>query len=87
MIEIMAWELLQEHWEYNVGELKRLRKENRSLDRKIERMNEAYERLLRKRNLMIHENSVTETKFIAEVKLWRDKYDLVKRLYTNLKEK
>ena len=70
-----------------MGKLRDLRREVQTQKRKIERMDQAYERLLRKREIMIFEHGNTVSKLIDEVKLWRDKYNTLRELYDKLKNR
>jgi hypothetical protein len=70
-----------------MGELKRLRTENRRLARKIERMDAAYERLLEKHRWEGFDQIKERTGLISEVKQWRERYTLIKRLYDKMKDR
>lgn len=68
-----------------MGELRNLRKRLGSLNRKVNEMDAAYERL-QERYALIHISArVQEVALVQEVKQWRDKYVLVRSLYDKLR--
>lgn len=68
-----------------MGKLKDLRKEVRKANRTIGERDRAYERLLERYRIALAQHANQERKFIAEVKLWRDKYTTLRDLFKRVK--